>query len=332
MIPSIFLSHNHNDKEFVRKLGSDLKQDGIRVWIDEAEILVGDSLLSKVETAIEKMEYLGVVLSKKSLESTWVNRELRLALSSEFYSNKVKVLPILLEDVILPGFLKDKLYADFRDKNLYQDSLMNLIKSIRRNYPRGLAYADYIIEKYEKKFSLRGLLNWEYCENGLKYKLNSGLVVELRPEYITFEFFKEPFSDPIIMEDIYYDRRRISFKLRIDMEEFHLEYLDEYWESNEYMGVEQYKDRECKTFGWINSIHDFTWNENKLTIYCSDDFFESLVLREKYKHNHREIISNEVHITNGKFDCSDFCLQFIRSNGDRADFFSLLLNDNNKYI
>ncbi len=332
MKPSIFLSHNHKDKEFVRKLGGDLAQDGIRVWIDEAEILVGDSLLYKVETAIEEMEYLGVILSKHSLQSEWVNRELKLALSDEFYHKKVKVLPILLEDVTLPGFLKDKLYADFRDKSLYQDSLRKLIKSIRRNHPKSLSYADYILETYGDKLDLRGLSEGTYREGGLRYRLNDSLTVELRPEAITFEHMTSPFSDPITMEDIYYDRRRISFRLHIDTEQFILEYLDEHWESNEYLGVEQFRDRECKTFGTIHYIYDFLWHENKLTIYCHDELLELLVMREKYKNNHKEIMKNDVFIANGIFDCYDFKLQFVSNKGKNNNFFRTLLNDSKKYI
>jgi hypothetical protein len=40
---SIFLSHAFEDKQFARKLAKDLRQAGHIVWIDEAEIKVGDS-------------------------------------------------------------------------------------------------------------------------------------------------------------------------------------------------------------------------------------------------------------------------------------------------
>ena len=69
---SIFLSHSHYDKEFVRRINVDLRKAGIRTWFDEAEIFVGDSLLGKVETAIDEMEYFGVVISPSSVNSEWV--------------------------------------------------------------------------------------------------------------------------------------------------------------------------------------------------------------------------------------------------------------------
>jgi hypothetical protein len=45
---SIFLSHNHADKPFVRRLAQDLQAAGARVWLDEAEMLIGDSLIKKI--------------------------------------------------------------------------------------------------------------------------------------------------------------------------------------------------------------------------------------------------------------------------------------------
>jgi hypothetical protein len=39
---SVFLSHNHKDKPFVRKLALDLEGHGIKYWIDEAEMKIGD--------------------------------------------------------------------------------------------------------------------------------------------------------------------------------------------------------------------------------------------------------------------------------------------------
>ncbi|MBN1991058.1 MAG: TIR domain-containing protein [Anaerolineae bacterium] len=110
---SIFLSHNRKDKPFVRKLSERLRAHGIRTWVDEAEMRLGDSLLSKIETAIRECEYLGVVLSPHSVASKWVRREVNIALHEEIHGNRVKVLPLLYQPCDIPGFLADKMYADF---------------------------------------------------------------------------------------------------------------------------------------------------------------------------------------------------------------------------
>lgn len=66
---SIFLSHSSKDKFFVRTLAEHLNRYGINVWLDEAEINIGDSLTEKIGKAIESTDYVGVVLSHNSINS-----------------------------------------------------------------------------------------------------------------------------------------------------------------------------------------------------------------------------------------------------------------------
>ena len=112
---SVFLSHSHKDKPFARKLCERLKAHGIRTWLDEAEMQIGDSLISKIESAIRESAYLGVVLSPNSASSEWVRREVNIALTEEIHGRRVKVLPLLYRKCDIPGFLADKLYADFTE-------------------------------------------------------------------------------------------------------------------------------------------------------------------------------------------------------------------------
>jgi TIR domain len=127
MPSSVFLSHNSNDKLFVRRLAEDLRYAGVTVWVDEAEIKLGDSLLAKVEDGIKGSDYLAVILSPHSIDSSWVQRELRIALTKEIESRNVVVLPLLHCDCEMPAFLSDKLYADFRQENRYGDALNLLL-------------------------------------------------------------------------------------------------------------------------------------------------------------------------------------------------------------
>jgi hypothetical protein len=129
-MPSIFLSHNTKDKFFVRELADRLSRMGVRVWIDEAEIKVGDSLTEKVGKAIEETDFVGVVLSRNSISSQWVQKELQIALQEEFKKKKVVVLPLLLEPVDIPPFLRDKLYADFTTPEKFKQSFPKLLEAL----------------------------------------------------------------------------------------------------------------------------------------------------------------------------------------------------------
>lgn len=127
---TLFLSHSHADKEFCRRLAEDLRHRGIFVWMDEAEMQVGDSLIRKISKAIDEMDYVGAVLSRVSVKSRWVRKELDIAMTQEIRGKHVKVLPILLESCQIPSFLKDKVYADFRDASKHETELTKIVKRV----------------------------------------------------------------------------------------------------------------------------------------------------------------------------------------------------------
>lgn len=114
MPPSVFLSHSSRDNEFCERLALDLTEYDVRVWYDQWEIKVGDSLRGKMAAGIEANDYLAVVLSCASVESQWVQQELNAALAKELRERKVVVLPLLIEECKIPTFLEDKKWADFR--------------------------------------------------------------------------------------------------------------------------------------------------------------------------------------------------------------------------
>jgi predicted nucleotide-binding protein len=130
--PRVFLSHSHEDRRFVRGLWSKLGKSGIKVWVDEAEIKVGESLIKKLSEAIGSVDFLVVVLSRSSVRSEWVQREVELAINQEILSRGVKVLPILKDRVPLPGFLTGKLYIDFSVRSNRASAAKKLIEHILR--------------------------------------------------------------------------------------------------------------------------------------------------------------------------------------------------------
>ncbi|HFG9908453.1 TPA: toll/interleukin-1 receptor domain-containing protein, partial [Salmonella enterica subsp. enterica serovar Victoria] len=127
---SVFLSHNHHDKPFVRKLARDLENHGVRYWFDEAEMKIGDSLIQKIREGIDSVDYFAIVPSPDSMNAPWVVNELDVAMNYQISGKKIKVLPIMLKECEPPGFLIGKLYADFRDEDNYIEAFKRLIQSI----------------------------------------------------------------------------------------------------------------------------------------------------------------------------------------------------------
>jgi hypothetical protein len=122
---SIFLSYSSMDKPFVEKLAEDLKRGGVDVWFDLFEMKIGDSLIAKIKAGINQSDYIGVILSPRSVNSTWVREELNMAIAQEIASQSIKVLPILIENCEIPTFLRDKLFADFTSS--YDAGLASLL-------------------------------------------------------------------------------------------------------------------------------------------------------------------------------------------------------------
>lgn len=127
---SVFLSHNSADKPFVRRLAQSLQSHGHVVWLDEAEINIGDSLIGKIREGLDKVDFVAVVLSENSIASEWVQRELDISSNREIAEKRVILLPLLLQKVDLPGFLLGKRYGDFTSEDLYEHSLSEVLKAL----------------------------------------------------------------------------------------------------------------------------------------------------------------------------------------------------------
>jgi hypothetical protein len=136
----VFLSHSSKDKPFVLMLAGDICASGIGVWIDNVEILVGDSLIRKISEGIVESNYVVACLSSNSIESNWVREELEIAATLGINGNRVVVLPVIVDDCAVPTFLAHRLYVDFRQPAIYDQSCRELL---RRIAPSALPQTDY---------------------------------------------------------------------------------------------------------------------------------------------------------------------------------------------
>jgi len=80
MKPTIFLSHSKADKVIIEKIANDLHYAKVNVWYDDWEIPTGVSFRKQIfEEGIPKCDLFFVYLTKYSIESYWVKRELDAA-------------------------------------------------------------------------------------------------------------------------------------------------------------------------------------------------------------------------------------------------------------
>lgn len=73
----VFISHASEDKdEVVRPLANALKAGGLKVWFDEFELKIGDSLRRKIDKGLANSRFGVVVLSRSFFSKGWTNYEL----------------------------------------------------------------------------------------------------------------------------------------------------------------------------------------------------------------------------------------------------------------
>lgn len=124
----LFISHSSQDKDYANILYTDLKNAGCVPWLDEWDIVGGQSIPAEIEKGIDNSDFLLILLSKNSVASNWVRTEWESSIWDENKDKQIRVIPILIEDCTIPRFLKAKKYIDFREG--YAEAFRNLLYTI----------------------------------------------------------------------------------------------------------------------------------------------------------------------------------------------------------
>jgi len=90
----VFISHASEDKdEIVRPLAAKLQSMGLKVWYDEFELKIGDSLRRKIDKGLANSRFGIVVLSTAFISKGWTNYELD-GIVTKAISGQQVILPI----------------------------------------------------------------------------------------------------------------------------------------------------------------------------------------------------------------------------------------------
>lgn len=89
-----FISHATEDKdEFVRPLAEKLNELGLKIWYDDFQLKIGDSLRRSIDNGLKNSKYGIVVLSSSFFSKNWPQYELDGLVAKELSGVKV-ILPI----------------------------------------------------------------------------------------------------------------------------------------------------------------------------------------------------------------------------------------------
>jgi hypothetical protein len=118
--PSIFVSYAHEDSDLAHVFAKALEAHGARVWLDQGELLIGDSLIDRISDAIAEFDFVAALVSEASVQSNWCRKEIALAMSKQLQrgSRRVTVLPLRVGDVAMPPSLTDVKWLQLDRHNL----------------------------------------------------------------------------------------------------------------------------------------------------------------------------------------------------------------------
>ena len=185
----IFLSHNHKDKEIVEPIAISLSNVfGIEnVFYDNWAMHPGEGIIEKINEGLENFKYFFFFVSKNSLASNMVKLEWQNALYKAT-NNEVKLIPVKLDDCLMPAVLLQTLYIDIYGKGL-EYGLRQIIDVINKKntfnneiqtYENVRGYLKQIIPNREILIEVRAET---YVEPMSKYIIllqNSKLEVEVK--------------------------------------------------------------------------------------------------------------------------------------------------------
>jgi len=122
----IFLSYKSEDHAWVENIKISLQKRGVSVWLDKHEIRPGDLFAQALENGIQNSRAIAVIVTPQSMKSKWVQEEFSRALSLA-NKGKINIIPCVLQQAKIPGFLSSRHYIDFTDESLFDRNIDKLV-------------------------------------------------------------------------------------------------------------------------------------------------------------------------------------------------------------
>jgi hypothetical protein len=98
----------------------DLRNAGLKVWVDQQALQGGDDWLDEVDEALKTCERMVVFVSPSALRSPYVKKEYR-----SFIQQEKTIIPVMCQEVAMPFELQDIQHLPHEDPTL-------LVRTLRR--------------------------------------------------------------------------------------------------------------------------------------------------------------------------------------------------------
>lgn len=138
---SCFISYSVKDEVFAKRLHSDLQAEGVRCWFAPEDMKIGDRIRDKIDQSIRVHDKLLLVLSRHSIASDWVEKEVETAFELERKRKTTVLFPIRLDDEVMKtekawatDIRRTRHIGDFqkwKEHDEYSEAFVRLLRDLR---------------------------------------------------------------------------------------------------------------------------------------------------------------------------------------------------------
>ncbi|HEV7890765.1 MAG TPA: toll/interleukin-1 receptor domain-containing protein [Pyrinomonadaceae bacterium] len=143
---SCFISYSSKDAEFAKRLYNDLQSEGVRCWFALEDLKIGERLRVRIDEAVRLHDKLLLILSKNSVASQWVEKEVETAFEKEAKQKKTVLFPVRLDDAVMKkkmGWAADVRksrhigdFTDWKNHDSYKKAFERLMRDLKAEEKR----------------------------------------------------------------------------------------------------------------------------------------------------------------------------------------------------
>lgn len=123
----LFVSYSHKDRKLVNRIVNELGSFGFDIWVDQNEIIGGESIRATIENTIKETDVFLIAISSKSILSKWVQEEIDMIFDRAKSTDSV-IVPILLDQCDVPQALRGRKWIAFY--NNYKKAINELQRTL----------------------------------------------------------------------------------------------------------------------------------------------------------------------------------------------------------
>jgi len=138
---SCFISYSSKDDAFAKRLYADLQSNNVRCWFAPEDLKWGERIRTGIDEAIHMHDKLLLILSKHSVASGWVEREVKTALAKERKEKRIVLFPVRVDRAVFDSpfdwateIRHERNIGDFtrwKDHDDYQKAFERLLRDLK---------------------------------------------------------------------------------------------------------------------------------------------------------------------------------------------------------